>query len=172
MGIYVDLVTLEATRRLIEQYSLWEIPKMNRFLVENATHPEAHQNLLEELSPAWRTYENKLFGTETAKAQQANFICLDPTGVFGDLEFPSDEESIRTRLGVEGITVEFNAPVTGPFGGQISRLILPEHWSRGLNSEEEPKDITEEDGDLCFSFSGQRFSYGRIGLQIGKASDA
>ncbi len=169
-GIYTDLVTLEATRRLIEAHPLWEIPKMNRFLVESATHPEAHEKLLRELPPAWTTYEHKLFGTESAKAHAANTIRLNPKTFFGELTFPSDEESIRTRLGGGGISIEFDAPPLGPFGSPITKLTLPEHWSTGLNPEEKPKDITAENCRFHFTFSGQPFSYGRLGLEKRKES--
>ena len=39
--VYRDLRILEATRRLIDEYREWRIPKMNRMLVERATHPDA-----------------------------------------------------------------------------------------------------------------------------------
>ena len=39
--VYSDLRVLEATLRLIKDRSEWEIPAMNRELVERATHPDA-----------------------------------------------------------------------------------------------------------------------------------
>ena len=54
--VYEDLRVLEATRRLIVQYPQWDIPRMNRELVENATHPDALEAIVEELGEAWRTH--------------------------------------------------------------------------------------------------------------------
>jgi len=44
-GVYVDVPALAATLDKIENHPEWEIPAMNRQLVEAAAHPEAHDTL-------------------------------------------------------------------------------------------------------------------------------
>lgn len=166
-GIYTDLVTILATRQLIKSYPIWNIPKMNRFLVEQATHPQAHEALLDALddNESWRHYNNTMFGTLSAQAQHARLLRTDTDTPYHKINYP-DDEAIRTRLGGEGITLVFDDPPQGPFGKNIRQLILPEHWSQGLDPMASPL-ITNTGCNEClqFTFSGQKFRYGRYGLE-------
>jgi len=170
-GIYIDLVTLEATRRLIERHPVWKIPEMNRSLVEQSTHPEAQADLIKELPEDWAEYHNRIFGKEAAESQHAAMLWLDPEMPFGDLSFPTNEEQVRTRLGGEGITVIFSDPPPGPFGDAVSQLTLPEHWSTGLDPQAEPQVLARENGQTDFTFCGRNFIYGRYGLEKRKNAD-
>ena len=60
--VYEDLRVLEATRRLIAMYPKWDIPRMNRRLVEGATHPDELERIVEELGAEWREHSNKVMG--------------------------------------------------------------------------------------------------------------
>jgi CRISPR-associated endonuclease/helicase Cas3 len=164
-GIYRDLSMIELTRRLIEEYPVWELPAMNRMLVESATHPERIEALHHELGREWSDYSNQVIGAEMANQGLARMVLLPFKTPFADRDalFPSDEERIRTRLGGEGARVKFAGPVTGPFGEMIQEVTLPEHWSVGVDTD---TDVTPEVSNLGLRFSAgsMMFSYDRSGL--------
>ena len=45
----MDLAGLEATRSLIGAHPIWQIPAMNRMLVERATHPRPLEALTQQM---------------------------------------------------------------------------------------------------------------------------
>ena len=69
--VYEDLRILEATRRLIGRFPQWNIPDMNRELVELATHPEALEAIVQELGDEWRVHANQIEGGEIAEGLTA-----------------------------------------------------------------------------------------------------
>src|SRR5262249_30296643 len=111
-GIYRDLASLELTRRLVEAHPTWEIPAMNRFLLEGATHTSAIERLHQELGPKWRGYHRDVFAGNLAMETIARLHALDRTRRFESddgslLVYPGDEARIRTRLGEEGARIVF-----------------------------------------------------------------
>lgn len=167
-GIYLDLLTVEATRQLALDHPVWEIPAMNRFLVESATHLEAHEKLKATLPQSWTQYDHDVLAGDIAKAQQANLIRLDPQCDYLDLRFPDGEERIRTRLGGEGLTISFPERPQGPFEQDVQQLTLPEHWSNGLDPMSMPEIIEENEIGFTFSLGAKSFSYGRFGIKLNK----
>jgi CRISPR-associated endonuclease/helicase Cas3 len=168
IGIYRDLSILELTRRLLEQHPVWELPRMNRMLVESALHEERIEALHAELGKSWRDYWNEMYGKEMADAGSGRNVALDTTIGFADdaALFLSDEEKIRTRLGAEGARVTFVEPVAGPFGVAVSGMTLPAHWSHGLDTRE-PIRPSFENGLLTFKAGDRVFAYSRSGLSKG-----
>lgn len=131
-GVYIDLVSLQATSDLIERMPTWRIPAMNRMLVERATHPEALEALARRLGPEWRRHKLSVDGKQGADRSHARRNRLDRTAKFDhQLSFPADsEERIRTRLGEDGPRVELAEPVVGPFGLPVQTFNLPAHLFR------------------------------------------
>lgn len=130
-GIYRDLSILELTRRLILDHPVWEIPAMNRYLVEQATHPDRIDRLHGEGNDdRWARYRNRVTGADIAKTLGAGMVTVRTDQDWVDLDpFPTkDEERIRTRLGEEGARIVFPEPVPGPFGALVSEVVLPAHW--------------------------------------------
>ena len=162
-GVYRDLSILELTRRLVEAWLEWTIPAMNRWLVESAVHPEPIDALHRELGKPWADYWNKVIGSEIADAGVAKNVALQVDEPFADAVFVSDEERIRTRLGGEGARIIFVEPVEGPFGQMITSVILPAHWSRGVNAEE-PVETTSQENGIRFMLGDAAFLYQRMGL--------
>jgi CRISPR-associated endonuclease/helicase Cas3 len=162
-GIYRNLSMLELTRRLIEAFPVWDLPTMNRMLVESATHPECIDTLHREMGRKWMDYSNQVIGAELANQGQARIVLLPFQTPFDDVRFPNDEESIRTRLGGEGARVTFAEPVMSPLGEKIQAVTLPVHWSRGIDSD---TPVTPRVTDLVLTFTagGKMFSYDRRGL--------
>ena len=93
--VYSDLRVLEATRRLIAQHGEWSIPKMNRELVERATHPEALGQIVLELGDEWRVHANSVEGGQIVDGLTAqnsiimrdkSFFTDNREVIFGDME--------------------------------------------------------------------------------------
>ena len=132
-GIYRNLLSLEATRRLVDEHALWCIPAMNRQLVERSTNPLVLKNLAEELGDAWKDHEGRTFGILSAEANHARGHALDRSLPFDDeFQFPELDEQVRTRLGEDGPRFELAANAKGPFGTSVRTFNLPAHLFGGL----------------------------------------
>ncbi len=167
-GIYIDLAGLEATRRLVEGEPLWRIPAMNRRLVEAATHPDALNAIVAEMG--WQDYARDATGKFAAERQLGERVAYKKNGAFADGFRPlADEGAVRTRLGGEGAVLTLPPGTTGPFGGEITRLALPAHWSQGLKGDEVPQARTEGEA-LVLALPDRAFLYGRGGLRRGRES--
>ena len=163
-GVYVDVPGLAATLERIEQQPEWVIPRMNRALVEAATHPEALQRLADAHGPDWQNYRRRVTGKMLAEQNHAGLVVLDRSAPF-PARFP-DDEGIKTRIGDDGVVLQIAAETISPFGQRISRIALPSHWSRGLTGDE---DVTVEaaEGQLILRVADRFFRYGRAGLVKG-----
>ena len=162
-GIYRDLSILELTRRLIESHSLWRLPAMNRMFVEGATHPERIEALHHELGQEWADYSNQVIGAEIASRGLARNVLLPFQTPFEEVQFPTNEERIRTRLGGEGARISFAEPVRSPLGEEIQEVTLPEQWSAGVDTEPPVKPEVSDRG-LIFTVGSKMFTYERSGL--------
>ncbi len=169
-GVYQDLRILEATSRLIVEHSKWRIPEMNRKLVEEATHPEALDDIVQELGEDWKAHELEIEGGRIGDNLTAGgCIIRRDKDFFSDnreVLFVSDEERIRTRLGDDRVDITFEPPAQSPFDPslRIERLPMSVRWLGGVNVPEtvEPS-IT--DGGFEFSIGSRRFTYDRLGLR-------
>ncbi len=170
--VYEDLRVLEATRRLIVQHPQWDIPRMNRELVENATHPEALERIVEELGEAWKAHALDVEGKAIAEVQGASSNVVRRNKSFygndnRDVLFPSNaEERIRTRLGDEGIEVEFDTPQASPFEAtrHIVSMTIAAHLLRGA-APYGPAATAKTEGGFIFTVGDRRFRYDRLGLR-------
>lgn len=166
-GVYVDVPGLAATLDQIIEHPVWQIPEMNRTLVEAATHPQALDRVAE--AHGWQSYRMRVTGKALAEMQTAGLCVLDRTVPMllpnGRVRCFPDDEIIRTRLGEEGVVLMLPEGTVGAFGRPITRLALPAHWSRGLTGEEEVS-IEENDNSLLISINciDFRFSYSSAGL--------
>ena len=168
--VYEDLRVLEATRRLIGQHSRWDIPRMNRELVERATHPAALDAIVEELGDDWQVHANNVMGGQLGDGlTAANAVIRRDKSFFIDnreVLFGSDEERIRTRLGDEGIEVEFDPPPPSPFdpARTIDRLSVPLRW---LGADPAPESVAPllSEGGFTFAVGDRTFYYDRLGLR-------
>ena len=173
--VYPDLRILEATRRLVGGQTEWRIPEMNRELVERSTHPAALEAIMHELGAEWLEHGGDISGTNIADNLTARsaFVRRGITfwPVNRDILFGSLEEKIRTRLGDEGIEVEFDPRPPSPFFPEttISKITIPAHMGVGQASEEaiEPKLI---EGGFAFRVGERELTYDRLGLRQLKKS--
>ena len=169
--VYEDLRVLEATHRLIRDYPEWRIPEMNRELVENATHPDALAAIVEELGDDWKAHVLEVEGKAIAEVQGAggNVVRRDKSFFVDNREvlFPSNaEERIRTRLGDEGIEVQFDPPPVSPFDAArpIETMTIASHLLRGAAPDGSVAP-TEAEGGFTFAIGEQRYRYDRHGLR-------
>jgi len=164
-GIYVDIPGLEATRLEIGDGRDWQIPAMNRALVEAATHPEA----LDRIAAArgWQAWRQRVTGKALAEMRAADLVLLDRAAPLPE-KFP-DDEKIRTRLGEEGVVLELPPGTLGVFGTPVSRIALPAHWSRGLIGDE-PVSV-EAGPPIRMTVSDRAFLYGPEGLRWEKTDE-
>ena len=169
-NVYRSLHVLEATRRLVDNYSHWDIPTMNRELVEKATHREALERITAELGEEWLIHANDSAGGYMAERQAARSAIIDFGKSFyleNDLVcFPDNEENIRTRLGDDRLALKLEPATPGPFetGRAIEALEVPLRW---LGGEPAPETVTPEPAEEGFRFTiGRRaFVYDRLGLR-------
>ena len=173
--VYKDIRILEATRRLIHENPEWRIPEMNRRLVERATHPAALESITSELGDDWRVHANEVEGELIADTMTATSVVMRRDKTFygdnQDVIFGSMEERIRTRLGDEGIEVEFQPPPKSPFDASVSieKLTIPAHLLRGHIADPaanaKPLEPITDDVGFRFSINGANFRYDRLGLR-------
>ena len=169
--VYEDLRVLEATRRLIRDHPEWRIPKMNRLLVESATHPVKLDAIADELGEDWKKHANDVTGERISDdLTAANAIVRRDKSFFTgnrELLYPSNaEERIRTRLGDEGVEVQFDPPPASPFdaGRRIETMTIAGHLLRGA-APDGPVVPAESEGGFTFAIGEQRFRYDRHGLR-------
>ena len=174
-SVYGDVRILEATRRLIHENPEWRIPEMNRSLVERATHPTALKAITAELGDDWRVHANNVDGEFIADGMTAASAVVRRDKTFNkgnrDVVFGSEEEMIRTRLGNNGIDVEFVPQPKSPFNPSVSieKLTIPAHLLHGQPADaavsEEPIAPTTDAAGFHFSINGANFRYDRLGLR-------
>ena len=163
-GIYTNLAVLELTTRLVCEQPVWRIPRDNRQLVEDATHPLRVKALLEEKSPAWRRYHEKHAGVLAAQRMLARLRVLNRNEPFAPgLRFPGSDERVMTRLGAEGPIVTLEPAPPGPFGQQVSRIAIPSHWAKGSGEWDAPE-IHSRSGGFWLILGKREYSYSREGL--------
>ena len=170
--VYNDLRVLEATRRLIGEYGEWDIPAMNRLLVENATHPARLDAITQEMGDDWAANSIGVEGEKIADAQLARLHTIKWDKSFyadnRDALFVSDDENIRTRLGDDRVDVGFEGPQASPFEGaaRIEGLALPLRW---LGGAELPDTVAASAmrGGFGFAVGERGFVYDRLGLRRG-----
>jgi len=169
VGVYGDLTVLALTQRLIEAIPRWQIPAMNRHLVEHALHPEAVEKFLASLpgesAATWREHRITIEGDSMAKGQVASDGLLRRHRGF--MEQPFDLEiDLGTRLGANDLLIELPLAAVGPFGKQIRRLAVP-GWLFGRNRPPTATEIGMEaiEGAFLLRYHGVTLQYDRLGLR-------
>jgi CRISPR-associated endonuclease/helicase Cas3 len=165
-GVYPDLRILEATRQLVEANPNPRIPHDNRFLIEEATHPEA-LGLVEALGDEWKKIGLAIEGDIGARRGLGHLHVLPYDEPFGIRGFPDSDQQIATRLGAADRVVAFDPPLPGPFG-PVSHLPLRFHQvPAALEPDVQPTESVILANDVGFEFAlgTARFRYSRFGLE-------
>lgn len=163
-GIYPDLRTVEATRRLIQDRPSVTIPEDNRDLVEAATHPEPLQ-AIESLGEDWQQLGRTIEGRTGAERSIAHLHGLEIDKPFDEQQgFPTDLD-IATRLGVRDRLLLFDPAPIGPFGQPLKHLPLRHFLAKDIDPDAQPAAVEIHDGAILFSLDNARFRYSRLGLE-------
>jgi len=170
--VYDNVLILEATRRLLERNPEIEIPKQNRKLVELSTHPEALENLVNELGKHWTAHHTALLGKGAAHKSLASLNVVDRRCRFGEYQFKLEgiEERIAARLGESDRIAAFPEKLPGPFHEMIESLTIPGWLVRGAKNTEETPSVSfaglgPNGQEIRFSFGESRLVYDRLGLR-------
>jgi CRISPR-associated endonuclease/helicase Cas3 len=166
-GVYLDLVVLEATRRLALEQPVWEIPEMNRVLVESALHRDALDALLGSLPdaerPAWHQHRRDVEGDTMAQRNTGSSNLLRRDRDFME-QTVDDDVHVASRLGGNDRLLEFPPDTIGPFRAPIHRITVPE-WMLGSVAADAPLVCLDRtDNALAISIGARRFTYGPHGL--------
>jgi CRISPR-associated endonuclease/helicase Cas3 len=173
-GVYVDVRSLEATRRLVDAQPRRRIPDDNRMLVELATHGEALDSIATELGPEWQDFGMQYEGAVGARASVARLQALPYAEAYYPGSFPEDEHKIGSRLGAADRLVLLDPPLVGPFGGLVRELAIRHHQlPRGLPPDAQPANVQllREGGGFEFTLVETRYRYSRVGLERLKKED-
>jgi CRISPR-associated endonuclease/helicase Cas3 len=163
--VYEDWRILEATWRLLARHDAWQVPAMNRMLVEEATHP-AH---LEQIEAEWRGRDARwarhldaVTGKNSELRKQAAVAVLDRRTRFRNFILPPDER-LATRLGARDRLVEVPPSLRGPFGVLPGALRIPQHLLEGIDAATDAK-VWEDVGVIHVELGGRTLRYDRWGL--------
>jgi len=173
--VYQDLRVIEATKRQFSAHQVWEIPRMNRELVEESTHPDRLKAIVSEAPETWTKHHNNMEGAAYADGQNAKNVLVDWSIPFYDADTGSNDDVVfkannaMTRLADPSIDIDFEPSTIGPFGIEISKISIP-HWMLKQGAADLKDSIAElmEVGPEGFSFrvpTGQEFHYSRYGLR-------
>ena len=173
--VYRDLRVLEATRRLIEEYGVWDIPAMNRMLVENATHPERLGAIAREMGDEWAVSSIGVEGEKIADAQLARLHTIKWDKAFyvdgvgnRDVVFVGDDAGIRTRLGDDRVEIRFEEAQASPFGGdgRVEGVAVALRWvGDGEVGERVGAWALKDERGFGFGVGERGFVYDRLGLR-------
>jgi CRISPR-associated endonuclease/helicase Cas3 len=168
-GVYDDVRIIEATLALLEQHSQIEIPAMNRYLVEHATHEQT----LSEIGNAqgWEDENLRFYGRKSVAGSLAHGHGLNMEKPFDErLVFPATEERVRTRLGLDDRVIRLASPIMSPFGSAIDALPIPGWMARVIPDNAEVVEAARIEGGFQLQLGSETFLYNRFGL--GKVANA
>jgi CRISPR-associated endonuclease/helicase Cas3 len=162
--VYPDLRILESTWRLLEANKQFDIPSMNRKLVENALHEEIIKKVV--TSDIWQKHSNVIEGILHAQRQNAILNLVEWDKEFGDYSFGDVSQKVKSRLGEGDRLADFEREIISPFGKTFRCLTIPSHWSHGITEDEKPNILKEDGGGIVFEIGGRKFIYDHWGLRL------
>lgn len=160
-SVYVDLRTLELTRRALRERPLVSIPRDNRWLVEAVTHPEQLGLLKGE---RWERHGQAVEGGELAQAVAASYAAAVYDQYFGEFEFNEAGGKVVVRLGADSLQLRLNRHLVSPFGQVLQEVVIPGH----LAPETPDEILTVEEahaGRALLRCGDRRYQYSRYGLE-------
>lgn len=162
--VYADARVVQRTLDLLRAAPDLVLPRDNRRLVEQATHPEA---LSELADPRWQRYGWEVIGKELGEQRLALNAVLT-SEPFGELQYRDSDGDlrIRTRLGSEALSLRLIGAPAQPLGLAINDVAIPAHLlpNGGGPWPEEVMVSPCLDG-LHFELGAQGYRYTRFGLE-------
>ncbi len=162
-SVYGDLRVLLATLGEIRANPIWEIPRMNRSLVEAATHPEA----LRAVTPAearWAQHAGVVGGVELAHRGLARSNVIDRAVPFGEAFFADPQAP--TRLGLRDRRVELPMRCQTALGNPVEAVTIPAWMLDGVGEDSAADEVQRSLEHFTFRFGARRYRYDRLGLHV------
>ena len=175
---YQDVRIIELTLRQIRACGTFEIPSMNRALVEATVHSEAKATLDAE-DPAWAVHGQQIAGGALGDklTAEAGLLVVDhPFGSRTQFEGWTGPK-VATRLGLTPVSAIFpeGAGPISPFGRYHLGIVSIPHWMapKTLTAGEEnerkvdaiPVVTMQRENGFEFEFAGQDYAYDADGLR-------
>jgi hypothetical protein len=163
---YPDARMLKAADELLDR-GPWDLPAMNRELVEAGVSDAALSNLAERLDSGgqglWWEHAQRAEGSAIMERQAAREVLLDIDAPIRDQ--PVDERA-ATRLGGRDVLVRLPG-IVSPFGQRIDRLAIRRRLLGDARVEGDVEAEVAEPiaGGFRFEVSGRPFLYDRLGLR-------
>jgi CRISPR-associated endonuclease/helicase Cas3 len=167
--VYPDLRVLALTRRVLEKSPAIEIPRDNRRLVEETTHPEALARLAGEAEGEdWKRHGDTLTGSVMGQRIQGQFAILEEKP-FGSFHFPGKlDGNIATRLGLRDRLARLPHPVPSPFGQKtLDEIPIPGHLvpTGDFADVTDATDVSVTKDEIAFRLGDRSYRYSRLGLE-------
>jgi len=173
-SVYSDLRIIKATwdalKKRKEHPGKLVIPRDNRTLVEEATHPDVLTSI-QNADARWKAHARYLKKEKREEMLGAKNVQIDRDQWFtsDDNQFP--DKRPKTRLGEEDIVVALEPEMTTPFGNTVEELTLSPHL---FDSDHRPENGTAKATPLSngftFTFAGKHFKYTALGIQTADGS--
>jgi CRISPR-associated endonuclease/helicase Cas3 len=162
-SVYSDLRVLLATLGEIHAHPIWEIPRMNRSLVEAATHPEVLRTVAPS-EPRWLKHASTVGGVGLAHQRIAETNVVDRQQHFGQARFA--DLQAPTRLGLNDRRVELPFRCQTPLGNGVLALTIPAWLVAGADEDAVAMDVRQSSDHFAFAFGKRRYRYDRLGLHV------
>lgn len=160
-SVYPDLRILGRTLDALQQRPCIGIPKDNRWLVEQAIHPDRLGTLTD---PRWQAHGQAITGEELMKKILAGTVTVDFSRLFGQFTFNESGGKVASRLGTDSWRLPLDRPVTSPFGQTLDEILVPGHMA-----PEKPEDALHvdsiDDAGLTLRLGDRCYRYTRFGLE-------
>lgn len=160
-SVYPDLRILALTVDAIRERETIQVPRDNRWLVEQATHPERLARLD---APRWQRHGQAVSGEKLMQALQAGTATVDFGLPFGQFDFNEMGGKVATRLGADNWRLPLDRPAESPFGQELHDLIIPDHLAAGGDEETLTVEQADRDG-LILRWGDTHYRYTRFGLE-------
>jgi len=169
-SVYSDLRSLELTFKQLTRMkgTAVQIPRDNRLLVEEITHPDRLDSLN---SSEWVAYGQSAEGRDLAQALSARAVLMPYEQAFGDFLFCDSGAKVTTRLGTNRFHIPLSETVRTPFGQTIAAMLVPDHMAPEFPEEVMKVHETKNDNEIQLSLKDTRsgrttqYRYSRFGLE-------
>lgn len=165
-SVYNDLRIIEATWQALEERNTISIPRDNRTLVEEATHPDVLTQI-EQSDSRWAAHvtylrtgrREEILGAKNAKLSWEKPFVDDANGFSG--------ERYTTRLGEQDIVVALPEPMQTPFRQTVEEMTLsPYLFGPGSRPENGvATHVHPVSEGFEFTFADTPFTYTNCGIQ-------
>lgn len=166
-SVYGDLRMIEATWRALSRREEnrggeIQIPRDNRALVEEATHPSVIEEI--ESQEGWERHAERVRQMARAETLEArnNLMHREKPFTADENQFPGRQ--LPTRLGDEDVHVELPEPCVTPFGNEVREVALSPYFFDRRPEDGQAHLVGRGTDGFQFSYGGVGFEYTSLGI--------